>query len=320
MSDLRALSLSECVDELLKLERPVVAMHVRPDGDTVGSGTALCEIFRALGKEATYICADPIPERLRFLTEGLTHADSTDGAEVVAIDVASPAQLGALYGKADVRLIIDHHAVSTPFAPYYTIRDLSSAGEVLYGIAEELERRGILTIERPIAQRIYAAISSDTGGFIYSSVTPDTLTAAARLISIGIDHASINHKLFLTKPRAQLRAEGMVASALRTDESGRICYATVSRAEREDAGIGIEHFECGIDVVRSAAGTEIAFIVKENDSGDYRVSLRSVGTDVARIAAIHGGGGHIRAAGCTVVADSIDEAAEIILAECVAAL
>ena len=320
MSEFRALSLSECVDELLKLEHPVVAMHVRPDGDTVGSGTALCEIFRALGKEATYICADPIPERLAFLTEGLRLAESIEGAEVVSIDVASPAQLGALYGKADVRLMIDHHAVSTPFAPHYTIGDLSSAGEVLFGIAVELERRGLLSIDRPIAERIYAAISSDTGGFIYSSVTPETLMAAARLISIGIDHAIINHKLFMTKPRAQLRAEGMVASALRADESGRICYATVSRSDREEAGIGLEHFECGIDVVRSAAGTEIAFIVKENDAGDYRVSLRSVGADVARIAALHGGGGHIRAAGCTVNATSIEEAARIILEECKGAL
>ena len=320
MSEFKALSLTECVDELLKLERPVVAMHVRPDGDTVGSGTALCEIFRALGKEATYICADPIPERLAFLTEGLTLAQSTEGAEVVSIDVASPAQLGALYGKADVRLMIDHHAVSTPFAPHYTVGDLSSAGEVLFRIAEELERRGLLRIERPIAQRIYAAISSDTGGFIYSAVTPDTLMAAARLISVGIDHAIINHRLFMTKPRAQLRAEGMVASSLRTDDSGRICYATVTRAQREEAGIALEHFECGIDVVRSAAGTEIAFIIKENDAGDYRVSLRSVGIDVARIAARHGGGGHIRASGCTVVASSIEEAASIILEECRSAL
>ena len=320
MSEYKALTLSECVDELLKIERPLVIMHVRPDGDTVGSGAALCEIFRALGRSPEYACADKIPDRRAFLTEGLTRATDYSGKQAVSIDVASPAQMGSLYGVIPVTLMIDHHEVSTPFAPHYTIGDLSSAGEVLYRVAAELEGRGLLTLSERIAALLYAAISSDTGGFIYSSATPETYTIAARLMSLGIDHASINHKLFMTKEKDQIRAEGFVASKIRTSEDGRVAYATVSKAERDSLGIDLEHFECGIDVVRSTAGAEIAFIIKESDNGAMKGSLRSTGANVAEIAARHGGGGHIRAAGCAVIADSAEEAATILLSEAIAAL
>ena len=310
MTDFPVLTLSECVDTLLKLKRPLVVMHVRPDGDTVGSGTALCEIFRALGIEAKYICADKIPARLSFLTEGIECATSTEGYELVSIDVASPAQMGSLFKENTVCLTIDHHEVNTPYAPNYTVGGLSSAGEVLYRVAAELEKRGLITINTAIAERLYAAISSDTGGFIFSTATPDTYGIAAHLICCGINHSAINHKLFMSKPMEQIRAEGLVASGLRSAANGRISYAVVTRQERENLGISLEHFECGIDVVRSVAGTEIAFIIKESDNGEIKASLRSTGQNIAQIAARHGGGGHLRAAGCSIVAATPLEAAE----------
>ena len=310
MTDFPVLTLSECVDTLLKLKRPLVVMHVRPDGDTVGSGTALCEIFRALGVEAKYICADKIPARLSFLTEGIECATSTEGYELVSIDVASPAQMGSLFKENTIHLTIDHHEVNTPYAPNYTVGGLSSAGEVLYRVAAELEKRGLITINTAIAERLYAAISSDTGGFIFSTATPDTYGIAARLICCGINHSAINHKLFMSKPMEQIRAEGLVASGLRSAANGRISYAVVTRRERENLGIPLEHFECGIDVVRSVAGTEIAFIIKESDNGEIKASLRSTGQNIAQIAARHGGGGHLRAAGCSIDAATPLEAAE----------
>jgi len=315
MTDFPSLTLSECADALLKIKRPLVVMHVRPDGDTVGSGTALCEIFRALGVEAKYICADRIPARLAFLTEGIERSESTDGYELISIDVASPAQMGSLFAPDTVRLTIDHHEVNTPYAPNYTVGGLSSSGEVLYRVARELEDRGLITINTKIAERLYAAISSDTGGFIFSSATPETYGVAAKLISLGVDHSAINHRLFMSKPKDQIRAEGFVASGIRSAANGRISYAVVTRRDREMLDIPFEQFECGIDVVRSLLGTEVAFIVKETDGGEIKASLRSTGRNVAEIAARHGGGGHLRAAGCTLTADSPAEAAELLAAE-----
>ncbi len=315
MADIKSLTLAECADILLAIERPLVVMHIRPDGDTVGSGAALCKIFEKLGKKAFYTCADPIPERLTFLTAGLLYTEDYSDLEPVSIDVASPSQLGGLYERLDVKLTIDHHAVNTPYAPNYTIGDASSAGEVLYNVVCELEGRGALALDREIASLLYASISSDTGGFIFSSAKEKTYLAAARLISLGIDHAEINRLLFNSKPESQLRAEGYTATKINTSDGGRIAYATISKKERESLGLHITAFECAIDVVRSLMGVECSFVIKENDKGEFKASLRSTGKNVAEIASHHGGGGHIRAAGCTVKAKNIEDAAEILLKE-----
>lgn len=311
-TNVRAISLSECVDMLLAVDSVAVATHIRPDGDTVGGSVALCKILTALGKDVRLLLADDLPDRLAFLTEGVALAEGVEGRHVITCDVASPAQLGELYDRVgEVYMSVDHHRVSTPFAPHYTLPDLSSAGEVVLGIASELCRRGLLTLTKDIAYPLYAAISSDTGGFVFSSATAPTYRAAATLIETGIDFSDINHRLFHSKSREQIRAEGLVASRLVSD--GNIAYAIISRRDREGLSLKSEHFDTAIDVVRSLIGVEISFTVKELDDGGYRVSLRSNGFDVARVAASFGGGGHVRASGCTVIAETPEEAAALVL-------
>lgn len=314
MPDFKALTLTECADTLLKVKNPAVLMHIRPDGDTVGASMALCEMFRAMGIEARYASADTIPERLSFLTEGLLPAESLEGYEAIAVDVASPAQLGELFDKVTVTLTIDHHEFNTPFSQNYTVKGASSAGEVMLGIARELEHRGAIRINKKIAERLYAAISSDTGGFIFSNAAPETYRCAAALIEYGIDHADINHRLFMSKTREQIAAEGLVASKINCALDGKISYAVISRKDMDGVGLSSADFDCGIDIVRSLMGAEIALIVKETDRG-FKASMRSLGKNVAEIAARHGGGGHVRAAGCTVEAKSVNEAAEILVSE-----
>lgn len=314
MTDFPSLTLAECADRILSCEKPLVVMHIRPDGDTVGSGAALCEIFKELGKQALYTCDDEIPPRLAFLTEGLVKAECFDGFDAVSIDVASPNQMGSLSDKIKVKLAIDHHAVNTPFAPNYTVPEASSAGEVLLGIARLLEERGLIRITERMAYLLYAAICSDTGGFAFSNTSAETFRAAADLISCGIDHAEINHKLFMSKSPEQMKAEGFVASRVKTEFSGKVAYAAVSKADMNELGVSDVHFDTAIDVVRSLLGVEIAFVAKETSRG-IKVSLRSTGANVASVASKHGGGGHIRAAGCTVEAQDVDVAANIILSD-----
>ena len=93
----------------------------------------------------------------------------------------------------------------------------------------------------------------------------------------------------------------------------KVAYATVTRREREKLDVLMEHFETAIDVVRSVEGIDIAFVIKETNKGEYKVSLRSLDKDVASISAHFGGGGHLRAAGCTIYSRSIDDAARKLL-------
>jgi len=301
---------------LLTLKNPVVLMHVRPDGDTVGSASALIKILKKMGITAEYASSDEIPQRLAFLLEGERKASSLEGRELVAIDVASPMQLGSLSRYADdVLLTIDHHRVNSPFSDNFTLPDAASASESLFAVLAELTKMGKCTLDSEIAYPMYAAISSDTGGFVFSSVSPATYRLAADLIETGIDFADINHKLFFSKSKQQIAAEGFISSKLLTEADGKISYATLSKEERCKLGISSEHFETAIDIVRSVMFSEVALFVRENDDGSIKASIRSTGLNVAEIAAKFGGGGHVRAAGCTLHASSAEDGAKIIIDE-----
>ena len=310
-SNVFPISVAECADRLLAVSSAAVVTHIRPDGDTVGTSVALCKALEAMGKDAVLIPADPVPERLAFLTAGVKIADTPSNRTVITCDVASPAQLGAMYEKlVNIDLSIDHHSVSAPFAPHLTIGDSSSAAEVLYLVIRELEARGALKMSADIAYPLYAAISSDTGGFMYSSATPDTYRAAAELMECGIDYSDINHRLFNSKSEKQIKAEGFVAEKMICD--GNLSYVIITLADRARLGIESEYLDTAIDVVRARLGTEIAFTLKELEAGKYRVSLRSTGYNVAEIAGMFSGGGHVRAAGCTVSADSPEAAVNML--------
>ena len=322
MSDLRTLTPREAVEILDSMDRVVITCHVRPDGDTLGTAKALAVMLRMLGKEARITCADPVPERLSFIMEEGDFADPEElaplcregGWRTVAVDVASPSQWGRLGELLPTpELVIDHHAMNIPFAPHFTVAEASSASEALWQVAREYIADGRLTLTAELALPMYTAISSDTGCFRFSNVTPDTLRIAAELMEAGIDGAKVNRLLFDAKPIEQLRAEAFIGSSLQRILGGAVAYAVITLRDTEELGFGYEHFETAIDVVRSLRGVEIAFVLKEVAPGEYKASLRSTDRDVAAVAAVFGGGGHLRAAGCTVRAESKELAAEAVI-------
>lgn len=315
MSDFPALSLDEVCELLESAPRNIrILTHVRPDGDTLGSATALYLYLIAMGKRVSLLCADPFPRRLAFLLEGITPTAPTEEDYLaVAVDVASPAQLGALYEEhcGKIGLMIDHHETGVPFAPAYIQPHAAAAGEPVYEILSALAGRGGPALNAEIALRIYTAISSDTGGFRYANTTPKTHRIAAELLAYGIRADRINHALFIAKSPEVLRAERIALENLRECEGGRISYTIIPLAARGE--LAEEFFETAIDIARARAGAEIALSMRERSGGEFRVSLRSVDADVAAVAAAFGGGGHLHAAGCTVKADDAEAAFSLLL-------
>lgn len=319
-TDIRPIDVEEFARRLLAAPRPVFVMHRRPDGDTVGSAAALMHISRALGKETRGLCADPVPERLAFLTEGLTvNSTLPDGDyTAIAVDVATVEQLGALAAlPLRIDFMLDHHAVGKPFADHLVLPRAAAAGEIVAAVAQALVAMGALREIPPRASvALYAALSSDTGCFRYSNVTPDTLRVAASLLEEGsVDAADVNHRLFEMKSEKQLRAEAFAIEHTRTSPDGKIAWVLVTDADRRALGVSEEHLETVIDMVRSRAGVEVALAVREQPDGTLRASMRSSGFDVASVAACFGGGGHRRAAGCTVTASSPRAALDRVLGE-----
>ncbi len=323
MADFKKLGFEELCLKLCENKRTLIIYHVRSDADAVGSAFALRELLRLMNIPAVCACSDEVPERLRFLSEDaqgsvVPEEGMSFGHErVISVDSASPSQLGELFNmlRRDVDIMIDHHSSGTVYADNFILPDASATGEIVYVIAKKLLADGKIPYISPRAYTcIYAAISSDTGGFRYSNVTPATHRIAAELIEAGVDAADINHKLFESRSAEQMRAEGEALRTLRTYENGKIAISVVSYEAKRRLGLSDEHMETVIDVPRSLRGVEVAAAIRQPDERPiFRVSMRSSGNaDVSAVCRRFGGGGHVRAAGCTIEAGDISEAQGIV--------
>lgn len=320
----RLLSLVETVDRLCDKKDTLILCHARPDCDTVGSALALKKLLIAMGMKAHIACESELPHRLEFLPigqesllEAKIPADFV-AERVISVDTASPMQLGELEEKYlnKVELMIDHHGKGTQYADGYIIPDFSATGEMIFAISREMLRRGVIKdMPEGVDFCIYAAISSDTGCFKYSSVTPQTHMVAASLLRSGIDAAYINHKLFDSKPFVQLKAEKLGFDNLSLYNDGKIGIICFTYEMKKENGILDQYLETLIDVARSVEGVEVAAAIRQpKDEGVYRCSMRSsCDVDVSAICASLGGGGHIKAAGCAIYAESMESAREIVL-------
>ena len=213
MMQFKALSLDQLCDKLCEQKTTLIIYHVRSDADAVGSAFALKELLRLMGINAFCACSDEVPERLRFLsedTQGSVVPDmkmSFGHQRVISVDSASPSQLGEMFNilRKDVDIMIDHHGIGTVYADNYIDPKASATGEIIFAIAKKLLADGKIPFITPrVYNCVYAAISSDTGGFRFANVTPATHRMAAELIECGADSVDISHRLFESKTLKQM--------------------------------------------------------------------------------------------------------------------
>lgn len=319
----------EQVAQALAVPMPtLILFHARPDGDAVGSAFALRALLTAMDMPAWCVCADEVPRRLQFLMHGTQESvlpaaipQDVAWARTVSVDTASPAQLGALWetyeGKID--MMIDHHGTGTPYAPNHIVPDAAACAEIIFDLSRELLREGALSfIPAETDTCIYAGLNTDTGSFKYSNVTPKTHHCAAELHRAGVDSAAITQKLYGSKPYLQLKAEGAGIRSLTFFAENRIAVVRFPYALKTELGVGDEHLETLVDMARGIEGVEVAVSIRQpNDENVFRCSTRANGTvDVSRVCAAFGGGGHVRAAGCTLTEfASMDDAVAAVVAE-----
>lgn len=317
----RLLTFSQTVDIISQKQNTLILCHARPDCDTLGSAFALRSLLCEMGARAWCLCANEVPHRLRFVLSGQESVlyenmpADFEAERVISVDTASPSQLGKLFEifQGKISLMIDHHGIGEQYADGYIKPDAAATGELIFSISRELISRGVIDRIPPEADAcIYAAVSSDTGGFRYSSVTPETHRIASELVASGVNSAEINRKLYEGKPLIQLKAEKLGFDRLELYREGTISVLTFPYELKKQYGIEDEYLETLIDVARTVEGVEIAAALRQpEDKNVFRCSMRSNGdSDVSRICAKFGGGGHAKAAGCTICASSIDEAKE----------
>ncbi len=320
-------SLDEVCRELSEPKATLILFHVRPDGDAVGSAFALKLLLEAAGSRCFCMCANEVPQRLSFISEGIQESALESAmpadfapARVLTVDTAAATQLGDLYGIYGdmIDLAIDHHVKGDPYADTFMVESAAAAGEIVFDISREFLARGIIKeLPEKLDFCLYAAISSDTGCFKYSNVTPKTHIRSAELMKSGVDTAKINQLLFDSKSMEVLAVEKAGLETLKLFHRRKIAVVFFTYDMKQKLGVLEEHLETLIDVARSVEGVEVAVAIRQpTKEKSFRVSTRSAGNvDVSVICTHFGGGGHVRASGCTVVADSITHVADLVVAE-----
>ena len=336
--DYQHLTLPEAAARIRGGVDTLILFHRHPDGDAVGSGFALKMLLEGMGCRTLCSCDDEIPERLHFLAGDKQASIKSENipadfnpAQIITVDTASPAQAGEQYARyaGRIDLMIDHHAKGEMYADGWIDGAASSAGEMVYRLSRELLNTGrIKAIPAETDRLLYAAISSDTGCFRYSNAGPTAHRAAAELLEAGFDTcgmgaADINHRLFGVKSHKLLLAEKLGFERLHLFADGKIGIVDMPMTVKQAHGLSDEHLDTLVDVARGLQGVQVAAAIRQpTNEGVYRVSMRSsCHVDVSAICASFGGGGHVKAAGCTITCDEgIEAVVEMVAKALVSAL
>lgn len=283
----------------------LIFTHVQPDGDTLGSALALGLSLRLLGKKAVVVRSDPLPEIYQFLPGSGEIADwrqvEGDFRVGVLVDCGDPTRVGeAAKLLAGVALVvnIDHHGTNAGFGQYnYVDVQAAAVGEQIYELLRSME----VDISPAIATCLYTAIVTDTGSFRYESTRESTFRVAAELVRLGAKPAQVAENAFETRSLSSARLLGRALETLELTPDGKVAWLVISRAAFEETGASDGETEGIINYARAIRGVEVGLLFRETGDGKVRVSLRSRHqVDVSRVASHFDGGGHPRAAGCTL--------------------
>ncbi len=308
------------LNEIDAAQRFVLTGHLNPDGDSIGSGIGLGGLLRRLGKSSVFWNRDATPSRYEPLPgTNRIHAgtepprgfpDEFDAAIVLECPTLDRTGLESQLEKLPL-LNIDHHMGNSSYGKVNWV-DVSAPalGEMIHTLAERLG----VTLNETIADALFLAVSTDTGGFRFNNADERAFESAAALVRAGARPQRVSTWIYENRQLGAVRLLGESLASLQLHAGGRLATTLVTREMIEKAGATSGDTEGLIDHPRSIAGVEAAALLREVPEG-YKVSLRSRdGVDVERVARRHGGGGHRNAAGF-LSTDSLRGTLEMVVAE-----
>lgn len=302
--------MEKITSELEGVKTVAIAGHVRPDGDCVGSCMGLYLYLKANYPEIEAdVYLEEVKETFFFLDsihDVKKELDQNKIYDVIFIlDTSVKDRVGVLSNALDTAkktICIDHHISNKGFADIDVLCPLaSSASELLYTLLDEEK------VTKSCAEAIYTGIINDTGVFQYSCTTPETMQIAAKLMGTGIDFSKIVDHAFYEKTYVQNQILGrcLMESMLVLD--GKCIIGSIRRKDMEFYHVTPKDLDGIVQQLRITKGVEVAIFLYEVKTQEFKVSLRSNGkVDVNEVASYFGGGGHIRAAGCTLCGSVYD--------------
>ncbi len=301
-----AVTLAQAADFLKTHDHYLILTHRRPDGDTVGSAAALCRALRALGKDA-WVYPNPqfTPKFAPYLSTGngslccpTQRTVPCAGHSILACDIADPGLFPFGMEEARVDLAIDHHGTNTGFAALtYADGSRAACGEILVDLLPLLG----VAMDKPMAEALYVAISTDTGCFRYSNVTANTFRCAGACVAAGAEIYPINRTFFECKRLPRLRLEARLTQQMEFYAGGKVAVSAIDQALIDELGLTEDDIDDISGFGRTIEGVDVAVMLRQVEGGRGKISLRtSPAFNAAKICARLGGGGHPAAAGASV--------------------
>ncbi|MCA5587985.1 DHH family phosphoesterase [Finegoldia magna] len=299
-------------DEILKFKEQLneassiaLISHLDPDGDNLGSLTALSKSLLNLGKKVYPIEFDKIPENLKFLPNLDLLSENTDINidMIICLDCANYERLGnidELFNKARYRINIDHHQSNEFYGDVNIVKKgYSSTCELVFDVINEVN----LPIDEEISMSLLTGISTDTGRFLYSATTADTLSKASKLVEYGADMMKINELIYQSKKfEAQLLENEILSKTEIYNDHVAIGFVMINQLNKYN--VEISDIDSVINTFRDTDKIKISVLIKQQTENEYKVSFRSKGNiDVGSIAKNLGGGGHKNAAATKITGD-----------------
>ena len=299
-------------DEILKFKEQLneassiaLISHLDPDGDNLGSLTALSKSLLNLGKKVYPIEFDKIPENLKFLPNLDLLSDNTDINidMIICLDCANYKRLGQideLFNKAKFRINIDHHQSNEFYGDVNIVKKgYSSTCELVFDLINEIN----LPIDKEISMSLLTGISTDTGRFLYSATTADTLAKASKLVEYGADMMKINELIYQSKKFEAQLLENEILSKTEI-YNDYVAFGFVMTDQLNKYNVEISDIDSVINTFRDTDKIKISVLIKQQTENEYKVSFRSKGNiDVGLIAKNLGGGGHKNAAATRITGD-----------------
>lgn len=296
------MTLDNIKEEIEKANTIVLLTHEAPDGDAIGSILAMYNSLKRLGKHVDMIVPE-YSKTFEFLPSSEQMKEKTDIEEydlAIALDCADIKRLNGFaiyFEKAKVTINIDHHGSNTMFADYnYVNPDAPACCQILITVLEFIG----VNISIEIGTCLLTGIITDTGGFKYSGTSSETFEFTSELLSMGVNVSEVYRRVLEVKTKATFQLTKMCIDRLEFLENERVAFTYVTKQDLEKVNANSGDHEGLVNIGREVEGVEVSVFLREVENG-YKVSLRSNNyVNVSDVSLMFGGGGHVRAAGCTI--------------------
>ena len=307
MTENQSVKVREIISAIRENERFLVATHVRPDGDAIGSVLGMKLILQRLGKKVVALSQDKFPPEFEFLpgTAEVRNrpSSSADFDVAILVDCGDFDRVGNdisefIRTRVPIVINIDHHCIHSPFGNIYWIETaVSSTCEMLFDICTHLS----LPLDADLASLLYTGIVTDTGSFRFSNTNRRVFEVSSMLVEAGADPAYIARQVYDSASPEKLSLLARVLGTIEFHDHSRIATAELTLAMLSSTGGTYMDSEGFINHLRSVRSVDLAILFREGNEGLVHISLRSKeGIDVARFAQRYGGGGHRQAAACRI--------------------